>query len=1157
MPKNKKRVFTGIIAAYSILTSALFPVDALASTNTPVPASVFTHSPASPVESLLASMPAAIANPLSKEYHSTMLAADSMKRLAGKDRYETAAKISQEGWKATSDYAVLSAGMDENLVDALTVVPLAKAKNAPILLTEGNALNAFARAELLRLKAKTVYITSGSRVITPQVLEEVRRMGIEVKELGGSDRFETAINIAKALGVKDRLIVATAFTNADALSIGSIAAAKGIPILLSAPNYIPESVAQYLNSIRNNISQTYVLGNEGALSKNVNDALPHPIRLGGKNRFETNLEILKAFAGDLNYGKPYVASGEDAHIVDAITGSPLAAQTFSPVILASHDLADSTKQFALSALSPNAVAFGGEGAIPEGTLNQIAAAKEYTDDTVTLGSSDSTTPLTLDQRIRVTGNKVTISNANTPYSIYVQGNELNLKNLNIQGTLFIDAGDTGTANLENVKAGSIVVLSSADKQTAGKARIMEQGKAGIHLKNVQSISLVINGQSDVDTSGLTNIINAVLRSTSTFNVVDGIVGQVQIGDGLTNTTPTIELKGKLTSVVVTGQVNVVSTSADINKLLVQPDRQDAQITLQGSFTTLEIQRPGHVQLGANTTVSNTVVNASATLDATNGSFGKVEVAKTPVTQSEAVVVFKGTFKDTIVISGQVTIKKDADSSLTKIEVLITSKDQKVTFEGTFKPTEVIEVKQPDNGSPTDKVAIIVPEGSSLGSLIDQTGSSTVVGGGMVNGQETSKENPTTPPPSNTVPGGGAGGNNTNDITPPTVQSASATIGGLTVQALKDGNGWKVDLSKQPDDAMFTDMIITADQDATEAEMTIVTEGGTRVTKNITFTNGVANVNIHSLLDPFDSGKPGLAIGSLRGLGLTTFTAVIKDAAGNTSNVDIRLLLTSEDVIAPQVHSAKAVIDGQDVLAQGQGDNWTVDLSNQPDAAMFTEMTITADPDTVEATMDYQLAGGANVTYRVQPFTNGVATVNISNLLGDLDAGHNGVSIAKLRELGISTFTATIKDASNNQRTIYIRVKTTVNDTTAPVVQAASAQVGVNTIHAVEAQNGTWTVDLSKEPDTALFTNIMIEADPDTASATMSLTTNDGLSITKDIQFTHGIANVSIHNLLGTLDQGDPGLMVSTLREMGISSFTAKMSDTSNNTSTVTINVILS
>ena len=55
-------------------------------------------------------------------------------QLSGKDRYETALKIVENGW-AKSDSAVIARGDD--LADALAAAPLAYAKGkAPILLTK-------------------------------------------------------------------------------------------------------------------------------------------------------------------------------------------------------------------------------------------------------------------------------------------------------------------------------------------------------------------------------------------------------------------------------------------------------------------------------------------------------------------------------------------------------------------------------------------------------------------------------------------------------------------------------------------------------------------------------------------------------------------------------------------------------------------------------------------------------------------------------------------------------------------------------------------------------------------------------------------------------------------------------------------------------------
>jgi len=56
-------------------------------------------------------------------YTTKAFASDTVIRLAGQDRYETAAQISTKGWNQ-SDYAILSSG--ENFPDALCAAPLAK-----------------------------------------------------------------------------------------------------------------------------------------------------------------------------------------------------------------------------------------------------------------------------------------------------------------------------------------------------------------------------------------------------------------------------------------------------------------------------------------------------------------------------------------------------------------------------------------------------------------------------------------------------------------------------------------------------------------------------------------------------------------------------------------------------------------------------------------------------------------------------------------------------------------------------------------------------------------------------------------------------------------------------------------------------------------------
>ncbi|NMA69588.1 MAG: cell wall-binding repeat-containing protein [Desulfitobacterium sp.] len=406
--------------------------------------------------------------------------------------------------------------MDKNLVDALAAAPLAKLKNAPILLTQGDVLNTYAEGELKRLGVKTVYVTAGEQVITKKVLERLAELKIKVIPLGGKDRFETAVNLAKEMGSFNKIVVATAGSNADALSISSIAAAKGMPILLSEAGKIPTQVKNYIDSIGSNVNQTYILGGEGVSADAVKNAVPNGIRIGGKDRFETNLEILKFFANDLKYSKVYLANGEDKHLVDALTGAPLAAQTSSPLLLTGKALPGNSKEYAKLNLGPNVIALGGESSVAKDVLQELQSSLVYSVDGMDAGSADPAKVESLANTVKITGKNVSLKNAKTNYSVYIHGDNALLDNVTIGGTLFIDPGAHGTANINNVKAGKIVVLSGA--------------KESIHLRNTKAGTLLVSSSSEVrvESSGTTRIGNTVVNSYVILDAAGGTLGTVEV-----------------------------------------------------------------------------------------------------------------------------------------------------------------------------------------------------------------------------------------------------------------------------------------------------------------------------------------------------------------------------------------------------------------------------------------------------------------------------------------------------------------------------------------------------------------------------------------------------------------------------------------------------
>jgi putative cell wall-binding protein len=305
--------------------------------------------------------------------------ATAVSRLGGGDRYETAAKIAEQGWPGTSDAVVLAAGMTPNLVDAMVAGPLSAKLEAPLILTDGgNQLNAWAKQELQRLKPSKAFIISGTAVIKPSVLVELKGMGITPVELGGYDQYETSVNIAKEMinqgvPVSKVVVVAGWVTPADALSIAAIAATQGIPILETTRDALPPSVKSFLDSL-SGITDSYVIGGTAVVGDTVQAQLPGTAhRYAGLTKYDTNIEVLKGFKDVLQNEKTYVANGET--LVDALAGVPLAAQSSSAILLTDQTLPTTSCDYALLNVPIEVVALGGQAVVPQSVLEQVMSTQ--------------------------------------------------------------------------------------------------------------------------------------------------------------------------------------------------------------------------------------------------------------------------------------------------------------------------------------------------------------------------------------------------------------------------------------------------------------------------------------------------------------------------------------------------------------------------------------------------------------------------------------------------------------------------------------------------------------------------------------------------------------------------------------------------------------
>lgn len=295
-------------------------------------------------------------------------------RLGGSDRYETSAKISQNGWANGSDYVVLASG--EGYADALCAAPIAKKYNAPVILTGGKVLNENAKAEIKRLKAVHVIEMGGTASISNSIENELKSMNLNVTRIGGSDRYATSAAAAKVFDNPSAVVVASGAGYADALSIAPIAASQGMPVLLTSKNSIPQSVKTYIDSKKSSITNTYIVGGPGVISDSFTEDLVSPIRISGSDRFETNVNVMTEFKSSIDFDNLYIVRGAGPRgneYADALSASALAAKTLSPVILTNNSLSSYTEDFIKSNVKSTAklVPVGGQVSVPDSLISGI------------------------------------------------------------------------------------------------------------------------------------------------------------------------------------------------------------------------------------------------------------------------------------------------------------------------------------------------------------------------------------------------------------------------------------------------------------------------------------------------------------------------------------------------------------------------------------------------------------------------------------------------------------------------------------------------------------------------------------------------------------------------------------------------------------------
>lgn len=187
----------------------------------------------------------------------------TVSRISGKDRIATAIEVAKKANPNPSE-AFIAYGYD--FADALSVVPVATNKKAPILLTNKNTLDSRVLEYLKNHNIQKVTIVGGTGVVSSNIESTLKDMKIQVERVSGSTRYTTALAIAEKYftdSTSSGIASGTSFP--DALSGSRFAFDKKMPILLVKSNSIEEPVKAFL--LKRN--SKYIYGGTGVVSSNI------------------------------------------------------------------------------------------------------------------------------------------------------------------------------------------------------------------------------------------------------------------------------------------------------------------------------------------------------------------------------------------------------------------------------------------------------------------------------------------------------------------------------------------------------------------------------------------------------------------------------------------------------------------------------------------------------------------------------------------------------------------------------------------------------------------------------------------------------------------------------------------------------------------------
>lgn len=201
-----------------------------------------------------------------------------VRRTAGSDRYDTAARTTSRAAIGQKPVAILTSGV--NFADALSAGPVVYRSQFPLLLTPPDELHPATERALLEGRFERVVILGGEEAVSAAVAQQVRetcqpepnqdRCPV-VERVSGPDRLATAAAFATSFGRDIQAVHLTrGDTFPDALAGAPFAGIDNHPLLLAAgPDSLGDATRIWLEDHAEEVDTVNVFGSPLAVSDDV------------------------------------------------------------------------------------------------------------------------------------------------------------------------------------------------------------------------------------------------------------------------------------------------------------------------------------------------------------------------------------------------------------------------------------------------------------------------------------------------------------------------------------------------------------------------------------------------------------------------------------------------------------------------------------------------------------------------------------------------------------------------------------------------------------------------------------------------------------------------------------------------------------------------